>query len=116
MHSVRFACSTITFELIQLLLSCLVFFPLLQRSQHTQAIVTVDTFGCAATSVFATMCTIGTLIVLVIGGLFIYKRFSVKQSFSDNNVHFGNLPSSMEAPLVKMSTLNRNVDLLREEQ
>lgn len=61
--------------------------------------------GSTTKTVLGTLFIIVLLIVLVMGGLFVYKRFYAKPDFN-MSIHFENTRSAMEAARVKMGKLN----------
>lgn len=65
----------------------------------------VPAAGGSATTVFGTLSTITVIIVVVMGGLFAYKRFYGKQS-PNISVHFQNPRSAMEAARAKICKFN----------
>lgn len=65
----------------------------------------VPAAGSSATTIFGTLGTITVIIVVVMGGLFLFKRFYTKQS-PNISMHFQNTRSAMEAARVKMCKFN----------
>lgn len=61
--------------------------------------------GGSATTIFGTLGTITVIIVVVMGGLYAFKRFYGKQS-PNISMHFHNPRSAMEAARVKICKFN----------
>lgn len=65
--------------------------------------------GSTAKTILGTLFIIILLIILVMGGLFVYRRFYDKKPIN-LSIHFENPRSVMEAARVKMGKLNERVN------
>lgn len=76
-----------------------------QGTQLNQPIFAKSTSGRTASTIFSTLSTVAGLIVLIMGGLFIFKRFYSKPNL-DISMHFERPRAAMGAARVKMGKLN----------
>lgn len=77
----------------------------MQGVHLNQPVFAAPASGSKASTIFGTLATIVVLVVLVMGALYVYKRYIVKDDVPIG-MHFENPRSAMEAARVKMCMFN----------